>query len=510
MRRSIAALFFGALLASSIPPLLIAQAGLRVISREGTRTLLTTTLNNQEYVALDDVATGFGLTLREDRLAGGVTATAGTRSVIITPDQPVVSVAGRLVSLSTAPVRQGNRWLVPLDFLQRAVGPVLDTRVELRRPSRLVVVGDARVPRINVRNEPSQGSATVVIDITPATPQRLTTETGQLTVSFDADALDLNLPSVAGGEFLQAIQPGGTPTSIRIVPGPKFALHRSTTAQPDATSSRLTIELLPAGTEPPTAPPPAPPATPPAAAADPLPLPLPATGVRTVVIDAGHGGEDVGARGAGGTLEKDVTLGIARRLRTMIESRLGLRVFVTRDEDRVMGLDDRAAYANSQRADVFISIHANAALQPTLKGAEVYYLSADSVDGSQDIPDGSSTVVLPSLGGGTRAIGLVRWEAAQVRHVQRSSSLAGSIEQALRARVEMSARPVQQAPFRVLVGAAMPAVLVEVGYLSNAEEEKALASGNHQERIAQALFDGLVQFRAQVERTLTPPAASQQ
>jgi N-acetylmuramoyl-L-alanine amidase len=423
----------------------------------------------------------------------------------------VVSVAGRLVSLSTAPVRQGNRWLVPLDFLQRAVGPAVDTRIELRRASRLLVVGDARVPRVNVRHEASPGSTTVIVDITPATPQRLTADPGRLTVAFDADALDLNLPNVAGGEFLQAIQPGETPTSIRILPGPKYALHRSTTAQPDANSARLTIELLPVGADAPLVPAPNPAPAPTTAppAADPLPLPLPATGVRTVVIDPGHGGEDVGARGAAGTLEKDVTLAIARRLRTMIESRLGLRVFVTRDDDRSMSLDDRAAYANSQRADIFISIHANAALQPTLKGAEVYYLSADNIDASQDPAAEASSVVLPALGGGTRAIGLVRWELAQLRHLQRSSSLAGSMEQALRARVEMSARPVQQAPFRVLVGAAMPAVLVEVGYLSNAEEEKALASANHQDRLTQALFDGLVQFRAQIERTASPPVPGQ-
>jgi N-acetylmuramoyl-L-alanine amidase len=335
---------------------------LRVISREGTRQLATITVNNQEYVALDDVATMFKLGLREDRLAGGMTATAGARSIIITPDQPVVSVAGRLVSLSTAPVRQSNRWLLPLDFLQRALGPALESRLELRRPSRLLIVGDVRVPRVSVRVDPSPGSAVVIADITPSTPQRVSAEGGRLIISFDADALDLNLPAVAPQEFVQAIQAGETPTSIRILPGPKFGVHRTTTSQPDATSSRLTVELLPAGAEPPAPPAPPPPAAP---AVDPLPAPLPSTGVRTIVIDPGHGGDEAGARGAAGILEKDVTLAIARRLRTMIESRLGLRVFLTRDDDRAMTLDDRAAYANSQRADVFISIHANAGLRTT-------------------------------------------------------------------------------------------------------------------------------------------------
>ena len=90
------------------------------------------------------------------------------------------------------------------------------------------------------------------------------------------------------------------------------------------------------------------------------------------MIDAGHGGDERGAAGAGGTVEKDITLSIARRLRTLIESRLGLRVFMTRDDDRMLTLDERSAYANSQKADVFVSIHANAAMRPTVKGAEVY------------------------------------------------------------------------------------------------------------------------------------------
>jgi N-acetylmuramoyl-L-alanine amidase len=489
------------LVAGSSPSEMQSPAGLRVISRDGQRSLAITALNNQEYVALDDVASMFGLTLREDRLAGGITATAGARSIIITPDQPVVSVAGRLVSLPTAPVRQGNRWLVPLEFLQRAVGPATDTRLEVRRSSRVVVVGDARVPRVSVRVEPTGAGTTLIADIAPATPHRVVSEGNRLVLSFDADALDLTLPNVPSGEFVQSVQPGDQ-ASIRIATGPKFGVHRATTSQPDATSSRLTLELLPAGAESPAPAPTPPPAN--AAPTDPLPLPTPASGVRTIVIDPGHGGEEAGARGAAGAVEKDITLAIARRLRTIVESRLGLRVFLTRDEDRTMSLDNRAAYANSQRADLFLSIHANSAVRPTLKGAEVYYLSEEAADAADD--EGDASAVLPSaFGGGTRRVELVRWEAAQSRFRQQSASLAGLMEQALRGRVEMSSRPVQQAPFRVLVGAAMPAVLIEVGYLSNPEEEQALVSGGYQDRLAQALFDGLVQFRAQYERSAPQP-----
>jgi N-acetylmuramoyl-L-alanine amidase len=475
--------------------------GLRVLSRDGLRTLTTVTQNNQEYVALDDVAQFFGLTVREDQLAGGLTITAGKGSIIVTPDQPVISVAGRLVSLSGTAIRQSGRWLVPIDFLPRAIGPLLDTRFDLRRPTRLLVVGDLRVPRVTARVDPTPASVSVTFDITPPAPSRVTLESGRLVVTFEADALELSLPPVPPQDFLQTLQPGDTPTTVRLTTGPKFAVHRATTSQPDPSASRLVIELLPVTTEaavPPPVTPAPPPLAPPTGA---LPPPNPINeGVRTVVIDAGHGGDETGAKGAGGLLEKDVTLAVARRLRTMIEGKLGLRVFLTRDDDRTMTLDDRAAYANSQRADVFVSVHVNASVRPTMKGAEVYSLAPDQADTDARLQAESEGQVLPALGGGARAINLIPWEITQARYLDQSSAFAAIVEQALRARVPMSPRPIQQAPFRVLVGANMPAVLVEIGYLSNAEQAAALGTGTFQDQVAQSLFDAVAEFRARSER----------
>lgn len=474
------------------------QNSLRVLSRDGTRTIPIVTLNNQEYIGIEDLATVFGLTFREDRLAGGMTITARGRTIIVTADQSVVSVAGRLVSLATPPIRQGTRWFVPLDFLPRALGLALETRLDLRRGGHLLVMGDLRVPRVVARVEAGPRDASVTFEITPATTTRVIAEPGRITVTFDADALELSLPSLPQQDFLQALQPGDTPASVRLIPGPKFGMHRSTTSQPDASSARLVIELLPPGTETLT---PAPP--PPALPEPPLSIPIPATGVRTVVIDPGHGGDESGTQGSRGTLEKDVTLSVSRRLRSLIESRLGLRVVLTREDDRTMSLDERSAFANSQKADIFLSIHVNAAVRPAAKGAEVYYLSIDRAD-AEAKRLASSSDVLPALGGGTRTIDLILWETAQARYLEQSSALANFIEQALRGRVGMSPRAVQQAPFRVLVGANMPAVLVEIGYLSNPEQEQAIATAQYQDAVAQALLDAIVQFRDLIERTTAP------
>ena len=332
--------------------------------------------------------------------------------------------------------------------------------------------------------------------LTPVIPfTRVTAQPGRLIVQFDADALDLSIPLVPPQTFVTGITPGDTPSTVVLALGLRYALHRVTTSQADAGSGRLTIDLLPSTTD--AAPAPIP--TPEPDTRLVIPTQGPSTGLRTVVIDPGHGGDELGTQGAKGTLEKDLTLSVARRLRTLIESRLGARVFLTREDDRTLSLDDRSAFANNHQADVFLSIHANSAVRPTLKGAEIYFLTVERADAEARKRVGDHATTLPALGGGSREIDLILWETAQARYLEQSSALAGFVERALAGRIAVSPRAVQQAPFRVLVGANMPAVLVEIGYLSNAEQETQLASGAYQDLIAQALLDALIKFREFLE-----------
>ncbi len=473
-------------------------ASLTVLSRDGRKPLPVIAVNNQEYVAVDDINTVFGTTAREDRLAGGLTITLRSRSIVLTADQNVVSVGGRLVSLPSPPVRRDGRWHVPLDFLPRALALVLDTRLDLRRAPRLLIVGDLRAPRVVARVDAGTTNVAVTFEVTPNTQAQVTAQPGRLVVQFEADVIDLALPSLPPQTFLLGLAPGDTANSVVLTTGPRYATHRVATTPADAGSGRVTIDLLPATTAETTAPTVTPPAAPPEARLV-IPPPAPASGLRTVVIDPGHGGDELGTQGAKGTLEKEITLSVARRLRTLIESRLGAKVFLTRDDDRTLSLDERSAFANNHQADVFLSLHANSAVRPALKGAEVYFLTVERADAEARKRAGDNATTLPALGGGSREIDLILWETAQARYLEQSAALAGFVEQALAGRVEMSPRAIQQASLRVLVGANMPAALVEIGYLSNAEQEAQLATGAYQDQVAQALLDALIKFREFLE-----------
>lgn len=463
---------------------------LTLLSKAGTRTLSIVVRDRLEMVPLDELAEALQLAVREDALAGGVTVSYRNETIVLTPDQPLASVRGRLVALSGAPVRDGRRLLVPLEFIPRALAPAYEARLDLRVASRLLIVGDVRVPRVGIRGDQTDAGARVTLEIAPRTPHAISQTAGQLVVRFEADALDLTVPSFAVPRLVTGLR-AIDPTALAIDLGPRFRQFR-TTQSGDANLVRVAIDVV--GEE--TVPPPV--REPPAELPPPLPGPQPA--LQTIVLDPGHGGGEDGARGPGGALEKDIALSVARRLKATLETELGVRVILTRDGDETVPLDARAAIANNNKADLFISLHANASPRREARGAEVFYLSLDGYGEEARRAAETAGHVLPVIGGGTREIEVILWEMAQVRYLEESARLATFIEDELRNRIEMSPRAVQQAPFRVLVGANMPAVLVEMGFVSNQEEEQRLTTAAHQSLIVQALYNGILKFRDYLEQ----------
>ncbi len=506
LRRTALAVVVLALAFLSSDPLFSQQTPFTVLTRDVgnalvRRPLPATTLNDQDYVALDDLSAMFQLTVREDAL-GALSVTSKGKTILLMPDQPLASIAGRVVSLPAAPVRQGRRWLVPVDFIGRALALIYDARITLRRPSHLVIVGDLRVPRVQVRYDASGStSGRLTLDATPRANCVIALDGDQLTAKFDADAIDVsytNSPAaplaVAGAQgLIQAVRVID-PTTLAFTVGPRFGSFKST-AQPSETSMRQTIDISPAGapqtTEPTT------PQTPPGAA--PLPdLTGAAASLRTIAIDPGHGGDDEGAKGAQGTKEKDVTLAVARRLKAALESRLGVRVLLSRDDDRAVPLDDRTAVANNGKADLFLSLHANASWRPALAGASI----ATAAFGPQDdeAAHAVASELLPTINGTPRGIDFIPWDLAQIQHVTQSETFGRTIAEQLQGKVPMLPTPFVSAPLRVLEPANMPAVLVELGFLTNPDQEKQLTSNEFQTALVQGLVEAIVRFRDEAGR----------
>ena len=465
-----------------------------VLSREGRRPLNATVVAGHEMVSLDDLASIFQLAVREDKLAGGLTVTFKNKTIVLTPAQDLASVSGRLVSLPAPPTRDARGWQVPVEFIGRALALIYETPLELRKVSRLIITGGLRVPRIVTNVEATGASVRVVVDVSSSVNYSVQQEPARLVIRFEADAIDASIAPSGAREVideLRVIEPGA---AIALILGPKFGSFRTSEAQADTGTRRIVIDVVPAGGE--TAPAPTPaPAPAPAPELPSLPELAPAApGIRTIVVDPGHGGTETGSRGPRGALEKDITLALARRVKGALEARLGIRVLLTRESDVTVGLDERAAIANNNKADLFISLHANASVRPAVSGAEVFFLSLQEYGDEAQRVAASLSDALPTIGGGSRQIDVIRWEMAQARHIDRSTTLAAIVETHLRARVKMSPRSRQQGPFRVLVGANMPAVLVEAGFLSNPEQEKQLTSDSYQQSIAQALTESVVQF----------------
>jgi N-acetylmuramoyl-L-alanine amidase len=468
-----------------------AQPSLTVFSKDGRRALPLTINGDQELVFLDDLASAFQFTIRDESFGTFTVAYKG-RTILLTPDQPLVSIAGRLVSLPAPPTRAGRRWLVPVEFTNRALALVYDARLELRKPSRLLIVGDLRMPRVTIRFE-NADPARLTVDTVPRTNSTVSQDNNTLTIRFEADGLDAAVPAIQPGPLVQAVRVLD-PATLAIDLGPRFASFRAST-QPLDTSTRLTIDVL--STQSPQ-PPPAPPAAPsPDTPAPPLDLSVlnqAAGGVRTIAIDPGHGGEDEGVKGARGTKEKELTLAVARRLKAAIEGRLGIRVLLTRDEDRNVPLDGRTAIANNNKADLFISLHANASFRKMTAGASILYASFDR-ETEQTARASLGSERLPTFGGGLREVDLVFWELAQIRHVKRSAELAMLLEEQLHDKIPLSAHAVDRAPLDVLESANMPAVMIEMGYLTNDEQETQMGGAEFQATLVQAVFDALLRFR---------------
>jgi N-acetylmuramoyl-L-alanine amidase len=230
-----------------------------------------------------------------------------------------------------------------------------------------------------------------------------------------------------------------------------------------------------------------------------------------VVIDAGHGGHDTGTIGPGGMLEKNLVLDVALRLGALIRSRLGADVVYTRSNDTFIPLEERTKIANDQKADLFISIHANSSPAPSATGVETYYFNFTSDKSALDLATRENATAASAISDLNdllhRAVLQTKMEESRQFAQQVQTSLSLMSEKMNR---ESKDRGVRQAPFVVLIGATMPSILAEVGFVSNPHDERLMTRSEQRQKIAEALFKGVAMYASSLNHTQLARAGGKQ
>ncbi len=215
-----------------------------------------------------------------------------------------------------------------------------------------------------------------------------------------------------------------------------------------------------------------------------------------VVIDAGHGGEDDGARGISGLIEKSLVLDVSHRLAERLRG-LGLEVVLTREDDRFVPLEARTSVANDARGDLFISIHANSSRSAKPRGIETYFVSLEASDDlSHEVAERENEALGATGPASLRLdpLAAILGDMAVNEHVRESNHFARLAHEALAVVDPAPSRGIKQAPFVVLMGVRMPATLLEIGFLSNREDERALRSAGQRDAIAEAVARAVLAF----------------
>jgi N-acetylmuramoyl-L-alanine amidase len=227
--------------------------------------------------------------------------------------------------------------------------------------------------------------------------------------------------------------------------------------------------------------------------------------INRVVLDAGHGGDDTGTISCTGLMEKEVVLDVTRRLGQLIAEKLNCEVIYTRTEDVSVPLRARSSLARGKDADLFVSIHANSSRAHTVAGFETYYLNFTNREQAREVAARENAVASESV----HELGDLVQRITRSEKQRESAELAAMIQASLygslaRKNPLQTNRGVKQAPFLVLVGTKVPSVLVEIGFLSNLEEEKLLHDSDHRQRIVEALYLGLARYMGSLSHVEKP------
>jgi N-acetylmuramoyl-L-alanine amidase len=477
----------------SLIVVIVALAGASIVLAQtsGAATLRTPTgtfsfnhveQSGQIYVSAEEVVAGLGGTIAPDG-TGFKVAISGTTAGF-GPDSRYAVVRDDLIEMPVPPITIEGKPFVPWQFFQGFLLKASSLDVTWEAATRSMVVRPAQRDAIGLQVSVAnvQGISKIVITLSAPADYTIIKEPGAYTVRFHSQVrapfVDQQYedPGIARVSFLgsdvriQLTAPDVVGDAYKLENPPRIVLDFRKGTAPLAGAPQLPQTSTPAQEAP---------------------------GIRTIVIDPGHGGKEVGAVGPNGVYEKDITLAIAQKLAASLSNKVGARVVLTRDDDSVVSLDQRTALANQYKADLFLSVHLNAAVVKDAKGSETYFLSLEASD--ELAKKAAEAENATAASNPTADLNLILWDLAQQSYLDESSRFAQAIQEEMNSATAVANRGVKQAPFKVLVGATMPAALVEVGFISNPEEEEKLRSAEFQTLMVDALTRAVQRYKTDYE-----------
>jgi N-acetylmuramoyl-L-alanine amidase len=458
----------------AIATILLAQTPAATLrAPNGDHPIAITQKNGVTYFAADDAMAALGGSVSRDE--NGFRATLSNNTAAFGTESRFGVIKDDLIEMPVPPIVIDNKPYVPLQFLQGFLVRAARLDAAWDPAARVLTVRPAVAATVGVQLSVAnvQGISKIVLTLTAPAEYTVVKEPGAYTVRFRTPIK----PPVAE----QAYDDPNVAKATFAGQDARFEL-RSADVVADTyrleNPFRIVLDLHKGAPMPPGV---VPPVIAPRVAES-------APGIRTIVIDPGHGGKEIGAIGPSGMMEKDVTLTICRKLADALSRKLGARVILTRNDDVVVSLDQRTGIANQYHADLFLSVHMNAAVVKGAHGSETYFLSADASDEvarkAAETENASAKAGEPSSSSDLK---LILWDLAQQEYLTESSRFAQTVQEEMNAATGVLSRGVKQAPFKVLVGATMPAALVEVAFITNPDEESKLRNDEFQKKVVDSL-----------------------
>ncbi len=453
-------------------------------------------INNEPYTNAIEFIKFIGGSYKDIKETPTLVINIKNKNILISSDTSYFVIDGQLTKICCNILKKENKWLIPIDFIKKMTEIVLGKNFFWNHIDSLAVIDFDKNNLLTITTEYKDNKTIISFEGNIGNDYRLIEESKSLSIKFFSTNLlkpyynneinDSNVKRIYYtlspqnvSAYTIELQKTNIPYSIieskdkkkisiefiNITSPTKEKIEETTTTKTALPEEKKASDTLPKS-------------------------------ITTIVIDPGHGGDEVGAVGHKGSYEKDICLSISKILKKILEDNLGIQVFLTRDKDIPLDLIQRTAIANNYKADIFISIHTNASNRKNASGAETYFLSLDATDEeSLKLANYENKLIKTEFSNSSPDLNLILWDLAQTEHIQESSQLAEFIQDELNIELSIKNRGVKQAPFRVLMGADMPAVLIEVGFITNPKEEELLNNYIYQKSIANAIFRSILKFK---------------